>query len=72
VLHEVEYVDGIHVQVGEICRRLNFISEMLRQGLCAFFPSIEQVVDELISNSAFCGFEDGTGPVLQHFLHLFF
>ena len=69
-LHEVEDIDGVHVEV-QIGLGLQLLLELLREGLGPGFSSTEQIFNKFFGECVGCSFEDDTGTMLQHFLHLF-
>ena len=69
-LHEVEDIDGIHVEVGEVFWSFDLVVDMYVHLFCFGLASVKKVVDLFLADCVFAGFEDGIGSELQNLLHL--
>ena len=68
-LHKIEDVNGIHIQAGQICRRLHLLLHRVIQGISFGLSLVQQILDFCLADGFVSGFEYGTGSVLQHLFH---
>lgn len=63
-LHEVEYIDGIHVEVRKIFRSFDLVVNVYVHLFSFGLASVEKGVNLFLADCVFAGFEDGIGSEL--------